>query len=271
MEEKEIDLRDYINVITKRKKTILTVFLVAVITTAVVSLLMPRVYETASTIQIGSIDGLLMRKSEAKQMLLGRSLLVSVIKELNLDLKPCALKENIKIEDIEDTNLLRIKTQYPDSDMAVKINKAVVDPFISRGQVIYQERLSLINQRLEELKREIKNREEDIRMTQNLIAELPGSAAVSQPEISSRIILLQNILSEYQSRLSALRNQRNSLKAVLIESKDFEIVESAFKPEYPIKPRKTLNVAIAGVVSLMFGTFLAFFKEYWQSPKGTTK
>ena len=48
--EDEINLRDYINTILKRKKLILSVFFVAVVTTAVVSFLMPKVYEVSMLI-----------------------------------------------------------------------------------------------------------------------------------------------------------------------------------------------------------------------------
>jgi len=50
--EDEINLRDYINVIIKRKKIILTVFFVSIITTAVFSLMMPKVYQATTLIMI---------------------------------------------------------------------------------------------------------------------------------------------------------------------------------------------------------------------------
>lgn len=49
--EDEIDLRDYINVIIKRKKVIFTVFSVAVITTIIFSFLTPKVYEVSMIIE----------------------------------------------------------------------------------------------------------------------------------------------------------------------------------------------------------------------------
>ena len=54
--EDEINLRDYINTILKRKKLILSVFFVAVVTTAVVSFLMPKVYEVSMLIEPGNLE-----------------------------------------------------------------------------------------------------------------------------------------------------------------------------------------------------------------------
>ena len=272
--EDEIDLRDYIKVILKRKKLILTVFFVTVITTAVVSLCMPKVYESASMIQVGSIDELLMKKEEVREILLAQNLLAPIIKELNLDIDAKQLKENIKIEDTKGTNSLKIKVQYPNSDMVVKINKGIVSSFVSSGQGIYQERIGLINERLKELQEEeIKNTEEDIGRVKSLISEMAGSTGIShgisQKEISLRIILLQNTLPNYQSHLYTLKNRRNQLKVLLSKAEEFKIVDSPIEPKYPIKPKKRRMVAISIIISLIVGVFLAFFMEYWQASKKT--
>lgn len=43
------------------------------------------------------------------------------------------------------------------------------------------------------------------------------------------------------------------------------IISQAVVPDRPTGPRKMLNLAIASVLGLMIGVFVAFFKEYWQS------
>ena len=50
--EDEIDLRDYIQVIIKRRKLIIGIFLVAVIAATVISLLLPKVYQASASIMI---------------------------------------------------------------------------------------------------------------------------------------------------------------------------------------------------------------------------
>lgn len=258
--EDEIDLRDYIRVILKRKKVILAVFFVAVITATIVSFLMPKIYETTSVIQIGSIDGLLINKQEAKEILLSNIFLEPIIKELNLVVSPKQL--NIKIEDIGDTNLLRIKVEYPDPDKVVKINMAVANSFISQSQLIYQQRLSLFNERLKELEVEVKNVQDEIKRTQDLIAQVSTLSGISQQEVGLRIILLQNTLPNYEEHFNNIMNQRNDLKMLLTKAKDFKVTDFPLKPDSPIKPNKKLNIAISGVVSLFIGIFLAFLIEY---------
>jgi len=43
------------------------------------------------------------------------------------------------------------------------------------------------------------------------------------------------------------------------------IVSPAVEPLNPIAPNKKMNIAIAAVLGIMLGVFIAFFKEYWQS------
>jgi uncharacterized protein involved in exopolysaccharide biosynthesis len=43
------------------------------------------------------------------------------------------------------------------------------------------------------------------------------------------------------------------------------IISQAVVPDKPIGPRKMFNLAIAGALGLMLGTFAAFFKYYWKT------
>lgn len=269
MQEDEIDLRNYINVVVKRKKLVLSIFLIAVVISTTVNFLMPKVYEATSTVQLGNVEKPLISKEEAKEIILNQNSLVSIIKELNLKIEIENLKKNIKITDINGTDLLTIKVVYPGLDAALKINEAIVNPLIARGQSIYQERLILINERLKELDAQIKNAEKDIDRAQNLISEISNSGNISQSDASLRIILLQNTLFNYESSLPVLRNQRNKMKLSLANAKDFKIFDQPVKPKKPIGPKKTRNVLTAGIVGLMFGIFLAFFLEFWQKDKDT--
>ncbi len=267
--EDEIDLRDYINVIIKRKKFILTVFFVSVITTAIVSFLEPKVYEVTTMIQLGNIDRLLITKDEASAAILNQDSLSSIIKQLNLSgMYVERLKKYIKIEDVKDTNLLRVTIEYPGLATAFKINDALINPLIAKWQDIYQQRLAVIKVRLEELITQIGSVEKEVDRTRSLIAELPKIPGISPAEESLRMIILVNSLPNYETYLTSLKDHSNNLQLLLVsDAKEFKIAEMPITPKYPIKPKKKLNVAISGILSLMFGVFLAFFMEFWQKGK----
>ncbi len=267
MYDDEIDLREYINVVIKWKKLIIGIFLASVIGAAIYSYKMPKIYEINSTLALGSVNGPLIGNEEAKQILLNQNSLLSIIKELGLKGEPASLKKLIKIEDVKDTNLLKIRITSSDLEKALKINDAIVKPFIAQGQKLYLQRLSMFNVRLNELELEIKNAEGDIARTQTLISGLPASTGISQSDVSLRIILLQNTLPNYESNLTALRNQRSDLRLLLESAKDFKVFESPIVPKHPVGPNKKKIVALAGILSLMAGVFLAFCMEFWQKSK----
>lgn len=263
----EIDLRDYINVVIKWKMLILSIFLVAVIVSAVASSLKPKVYLITSTIQLGSFNDPLIKGEEVKELIFKYDLLSSIIKEFNLNIDAESLRGAIKITDIGSTNLTRISIMYPDVDAGVKIVNAILLNIVSQGQSIYQERQALVNERLKELDMEIKNIEGDIMRIQASISQSSNSSISSQADISLKIILLQNTLPTFESNLTALKNQRNALKLSLANAKDFKIFDQPVKLKNPIGPNKRQNVLIAGAISLLFGVFLAFFMEFLQKRK----
>jgi uncharacterized protein involved in exopolysaccharide biosynthesis len=67
-----------------------------------------------------------------------------------------------------------------------------------------------------------------------------------------------------QQKVFELLTQQYEL-AKIEEAKDditFQIIDPAVTPEKRIKPKRTLNVVLAGVVSLFLGVFVIFFQEY---------
>jgi len=264
MQEGEIDIKEYIKIAIKRKNLVLAVCLISVIFTAIASLRTPRFYESTATIQLGSINGLLIKNEDAKAMILNQNYLLSVINGLNFKITSEGLQQNIKISDVSGTNLLKIQIINSSPDDVLKINDAVVKPFIAQGQMAYQKRLSIIDERLEELDGEIKSAEEDIKRAKNLISGISDIDGISQSEAFLRIILLQNVLPNHESNLSALKDRRNGLKLILADAKDFMIFDAPLKPKYLEGPKKRQNILISGIMGLIGGVFLSFLLEFWQ-------
>jgi tyrosine-protein kinase Etk/Wzc len=72
-----------------------------------------------------------------------------------------------------------------------------------------------------------------------------------------------------QEKVFELLTQQYEL-ARIEEGKDditFQVIDPAVPPEKRIKPRRTLNVILAGIASLFFGILLVFFLEYIEKQK----
>lgn len=276
IQEDEIDLRDYVNVVIKRKKLILAIFLVSIVAAVVASLFMPKVYEMTTIIKLGSVDiaqlgnrsgQFLMAKEKAREIILNENSLLSLIKELNLKIKVKDLRNDIKVILIEETNLIKIKIVYPSLDMLVKINNAIVNSFITYGQSICQEKLNLVNKWLKQCNLDIKDIEADMGRIETLVSKPLDSSNNPQSALTPEVILSQNALAQFEANLIKLREQKNNLELMSSAFKDFEIFDAPIMPKKPIRPNMELNVLIAGIISLVSGVFLAFFMEYWQKTK----
>jgi capsular polysaccharide biosynthesis protein len=260
--EDEIDLRELINVVIKRKKLILGIFLVSVIITAVISFLIPRTYLSTAIIQTGIADTPLIGIAEAGQMIKTHDFLNPIAKELELEVTPESLKSAITLKKIEDTSLIQLEVKYQGMGTSYKLLRAIVDSFLAKNNELYQQRTDFINQQIKEFDTQINSVQSDISRTQELIQNLSLSEKISEIDAGVKIILLQNTLPSYYDNLTNLFAQNNNLRLILVKAKEFKLVDLT-KPK-PIKPNRKLNVALAGVLSLMFAVFLAFFMEFWQ-------
>jgi len=70
--------------------------------------------------------------------------------------------------------------------------------------------------------------------------------------------------STYEAFLNKYEETR-IIKSSDIGEASIIIVSPAVEPLLPTGPRKMLNIAVAAVLGLMIGVFIAFFKEYWQT------
>lgn len=144
-EEQEIDLRDYIEVIIKRRKIILIIFLVSVIVTGIYSVLIPNVYKATASLMItpSKTESLfLSTQTLARESLIQKpvislgthkSLLISNIvlerigNKLNLTdksgnkLLPEDLSDKLNIKETKETNIIQLEVQDTDPKSAKEI------------------------------------------------------------------------------------------------------------------------------------------------------
>ena len=110
----------------------------------------------------------------------------------------------------------------------------------------WQEQLAATNQQLDEVLAELEDRQARGLWSGHLEieAEAFGASRAGQK------IALHNLASEI---------------ATLAQTKPFAVSSLASPPTAPVSPRRSLNLALAGMLGLMVGIFAAFFVDYWQS------
>ncbi|MGV8145860.1 MAG: GumC family protein [Alkaliphilus sp.] len=114
------------------------------------------------------------------------------------------------------------------------------------------------------MKTRIANLSKAINDTQEEIETLQAKLAEKQHEeriINQRVSISQGIHDSFNRKHEELR----VAESAQIGKDSMLVMSRAIPGDVPVAPRKALNVAIAAVLGVMMGVFIAFFVEYWKT------
>jgi len=148
IQEEEIDLREYINVLLKRKGIIILIFLIAVITAAIVSyFVLQHVYEadvviavSKSKIKNSLVDEISLE--EYKNLIKDIEIEEELIRKLNLNKPPLEatpydLERMITIELPKGTNLIKMNLQASEPKLTKDIINTWATLFVEKNKKLY--------------------------------------------------------------------------------------------------------------------------------------
>lgn len=251
MQEQEVNLRDYMRVIRKRKRVILLVFVVAVLISAVVSFLLPPVYQAKSTIKIGQIIDISTLEKEpiesaiaASQFLQGPEILAGAIQDLKLPFTLKQMEKRVLVEPLRGTeDLVEVKAEAKTSHQALIVANYLVDRLLERHQGIkslyenkneivarYDEQIKDVNEELAEIDknkkeiiagydRQMEGIDKQLVQVRNDITEMQKQIENKMEEPGSISEAEANILVSYQERYDALVKE---LREAKMEKTEFE-------------------------------------------------
>lgn len=266
MEEKEVDLRDYINMVKKRWKIILIIFLFSTITSGVVSFLLPRTYEASAMLKIGRMrNNLLEKPSTIIEIFKTGAILEKVAEELNISLgrkKSQGLVSKIKMK--EKSGLLEIRGRGETPEEAMRVVNGVIAVLLNRHEQIFEQAKVILEEYLASGKERLTEIEREIEMLRDKIEKLENTKSEAEAMV----------VRGYMESLERSRDRYEQLQVELREKKmeesygtvDTELVISTVIPEYPIGPKKKQNVLIVGILGLFIGVVCAAIVEYFEKP-----
>ena len=199
MQEQELSLKDYVEVIKRRKKTILLIFFIAIIGSAVLSFVLPPVYQVKSTIKIGQIVDLstfektpIESAVASSQFLQGPGLLTDAIRDLKLPFTLKKLRKRVSAEPIgQEEDLVEIRIEMADPVQALDTANYLVD------------RLEKEHQQAKELH---ENKSQILaRYAQHIASITQQSDGVKQSESA--------IITEYDEQVKGINNQLSIIEA----------------------------------------------------------
>jgi len=242
LNEEEVDLRDYLKVIGKRKWTVIITLSVCLAVAAIFTFSQRPVYQIKSAFDIGSIpigtvrtpEPILIMTPEATAQLCKSDYLLSKVKEI-LGL-PKKEEIKVKVESKPDSPTVTISLESSSPEKAVKIINSITDLVIKEQDGIYQQQIRALQEEAKGIQKQI---------------ELNRRTGKSKNEVLTSSLYLNQLqvrLNEIQGRITSFRQT--------------QIIFPATIPERPIKPRPIFNLAVSIILGLFLGIFLAFFQEY---------
>ncbi|MDD5173082.1 MAG: Wzz/FepE/Etk N-terminal domain-containing protein [Patescibacteria group bacterium] len=298
-EEDEIDLRDYINVLLKRKRIIGAIFLVAVIAAVVISLLMTPVYEATNLIEIGKIKNETIETFDDIKAVFSRP---AILKEVHNKL---GLPKNVNVESVvgkftlekeNETNaskFIKVSGRAETPEKSVEVANVVTQILLDRHQQLFSEAERMFEIEMESINKNKEKTDKDIVQVQKDIVRLEQDVKIYEQRINQK----DNAQSDAQGRiaesyinlLATVKNQKENKEYQLLnleqqlvnldqqiqekeyekayQTKTTEVEIPATPPETRISPKRKQNVMIAGVLGLFVGILYAFGAEYFSKEK----
>lgn len=120
----------------------------------------------------------------------------------------------------------------------------------------YKMMVSELEKELEIITKKIDETQEEIELIQSELAEKKHQLNLVQRNVDIAQATYDAFLKKYEeTRVAEITEMGEST---------INIVSQAPIPIKPVAPRKMLNVAIAGVLGMMVGVFIVFFRDYWE-------
>jgi polysaccharide biosynthesis transport protein len=257
-----LDLRDYIDVLRRRKLTVLATTLGVVLTAGIVMFLQTPVYQSEARLTVVP-SGALSDDTVLRELVVGereiqtqRELLASVpvasrvIDDLGLASTPQELLGQVDVTAVRDANILEIRASALSPAEASAIAQGFAESYLDFRR---QQASGRANEAATELESRIATMRERI----NELAAERGAAEGGQlAALEEEQEALLTELGQASAQLSGVRATETALAT------GGEIIAPADVPESPASPRPLRTGALALVLGAMLGVGLAFVRDF---------
>lgn len=181
-------------------------------------------------------------------------------KELKATPKVLVTKKSLA----EDPLLNQIVSDNSDVSVKDTINLTMESEEINESYIELSSKVSNYRISIAETSKEIEDIKNKIELTKKELENIQVELAEKEHQqklIQRKVNLAQSTYDAFLKKYEETRIAESSE----IGDSSILIVSKAVVPQTPVSPRKALNLAIAGVLGVMIGVFVVFFKEYWEN------
>jgi len=265
MEEREIELIDYLNAIWKRKGLIVGGTLVTIATALVVSLSMPKTYEVSRTLRVGRLAG--GKAIDEREAIISRlkdhRVLAMAIEKFHLGLTPKEMEDMVSI-DAEINPAIRYTLQVHEPKVGTQIADWMANYVINVHRPIFDKGMQITKNHEATLVATIRTMEVEIQSMKEVLKGIIEAPDVDAPAV----ILLQANIEDREQNLVGLRRELKESRLSRLGSENTSVIAADAVPEQPVKSTVMINLILASSLGLMGFTFLAFFLEYIENARG---
>ncbi len=267
----QLDLREYLAIVQRRKLTILATVVAVVASALAVSLVQSPVYQAVAQVvfEIPSTEAILAPRgvvigpqvATEIEVMQSRSVREAVAQELGAT-------PNVSVAQVGETRVVAITAESTVPAEAARTANVYAETYISsrRDQLIaellaageqvqikvdeFDQQIQALDQPLADLDAQIAAAESGSRQA------LAAERARVEKETSAERTALQARRESYANQLDQLQLARN-----LTETGGVRLVSRAVEPAEPVRPTPARNALLALVVGLMLGVGFAFLRE----------
>ncbi|SFD54749.1 G-rich domain on putative tyrosine kinase [Thiohalospira halophila DSM 15071] len=260
----EISLIDLWRVLARRRFWILATFVLVMVLAGAWLALKTPVYEASASIEIGTVAA---HPDKTKEVYV----LDSPQKEdspkprssLELLEDPAAVTNRLNSSlqsgtaEVQSGRIIQLTTRSEDPEQATRQLRGVLEELRNRHAGYLETFRSNIRERAEEVNQRIGFIEDQQAQFEAKLGELDANTSAA---IGALLTLEQRLFN----RLPQLEEQRRELLNQLSErlTQPTRIIAEPTATSNPVEPKNRLVLALAAVLGLMLGVFVAFFREF---------
>lgn len=265
-----MELKDYFNVILRRKWTILLTVIITMIAVVIGTQLQTPIYKASTTLRVavsagGPQNSAVYTYNEQlmntyAEIATSRPVMEELTTRLQISEPPL-----IKAEVLPNTELIVITAEDTDPKLAMTVSNTLADILIVQSSQLYmggaRTSQEILEAQLAQAQLDVEKTRQDYK---KLVAQTP--AAPNEVEIAGQLFLLK------QNNYAALLSQYNqAMFREEIQASMITMVEPAIVPDVPSSPRTVLNYGLGLIVGLLGGLGLAFIFENLDTNLYTTR
>ena len=156
------------------------------------------------------------------------------------------------------------ETVAPNADKLMVKPNNIINGNGSSSYIMLESSVQVLKIEKAQVDANIKSTKTKIAETQKLIETLQIELEEKRHQerlLNQNVNIAQNTFDAFVKKYEELRVTESSQ----IGDATITVISKAYPTTNPIAPKKAMNVAIAAVLGLMIGVFVAFFMEYWKA------